>query len=80
MRYIDVFNGDADSLIARHQFRLSFPVPYGKLTLVIAIQFTHGGGRATAAGINNLAAPDIARLVSLLEQTYRTPPASVDEN
>lgn len=52
--------------------------PHGADT--IAIQFTHGGGRAAAAGINNLAAPDIARLVSLLEQTYRTPPASVDEN
>ena len=36
----------------------------------IAIQFTNGGGRAAAAGINNLAAQEIARLVSLLEQTY----------
>lgn len=38
----------------------------------IAIQFIGGGGRAAAAGINNLATQDIVRLVSLLEQTYGT--------
>lgn len=34
MRYIDVCNGDADGLIARHQFRLSFPVPADELALI----------------------------------------------
>ena len=34
MWYFDVFNGDADGLIARHQFRLSFPVPAGSVTLI----------------------------------------------
>ena len=34
MHYFDVCNGDADGLIARHQFRLSFPVAGTDLTLV----------------------------------------------
>jgi hypothetical protein len=34
MQFIDVCNGDADGLIARHQFRLSYPVPHGQLTLI----------------------------------------------
>ena len=34
MKFIDVCNGDADGLIARHQYRLSFPVPISALTLV----------------------------------------------
>ena len=34
MWYFDVCNGDADGLIARHQFRLSFPVPAGSVTLI----------------------------------------------
>ena len=34
MQFIDVCNGDADGLIARHQFRLSYPVPAGQLTLI----------------------------------------------
>lgn len=34
MRYFDVFNGDADGLIARHQFRLAFPVPAVDVTLI----------------------------------------------
>lgn len=34
MRYVDVCNGDADGLIARHQFRLSFPIPGGTLALI----------------------------------------------
>lgn len=36
----------------------------------VAIQFINGGGRAAAAGINNLATHEITRLVSLLEATY----------
>ena len=39
----------------------------------IAVQFTGGGGRAAAAGINRLAAQEITRLIALLEQTYSTP-------
>ena len=34
MHYFDVCNGDADGLIARHQFRLSFPVVGTDLTLL----------------------------------------------
>ena len=34
MRYYDVCNGDADGLIARHQYRLAFPVPAGDVTLI----------------------------------------------
>lgn len=34
MRFFDVCNGDADGLIARHQFRLSVPVASDDLTLV----------------------------------------------
>jgi hypothetical protein len=34
MQYFDVCNGDADGLIARHQFRLSFPVASDVLTLI----------------------------------------------
>ena len=34
MRYFDVCNGDADGLIARHQYRLAFPVPAMDVTLV----------------------------------------------
>lgn len=34
MQFIDVCNGDADGLIARHQFRLSFPAPPGQLKLI----------------------------------------------
>jgi len=34
MRYFDVCNGDADGLIARHQFRLAFPVPTVDVTLI----------------------------------------------
>ncbi len=34
MRYFDVCNGDADGLIARHQFRLSFPLPAENMTLI----------------------------------------------
>ena len=34
MRYFDVCNGDADGLIARHQFRLSVPVASDDLTLI----------------------------------------------
>ncbi len=34
MRYFDVCNGDADGLIARHQFRLAFPVPKVDVTLI----------------------------------------------
>ena len=34
MQYFDVCNGDADGLIARHQYRLTFPVPSDQLTLV----------------------------------------------
>ena len=33
-QFFDVCNGDADGLIARHQFRLSFPVPADDLSLV----------------------------------------------
>jgi hypothetical protein len=34
MQYFDVCNGDADGLIARHQFRLSFPAAPEHLTLI----------------------------------------------
>ncbi len=34
MHYFDVCNGDADGLIARHQYRLSFPVAGTDLTLL----------------------------------------------
>ena len=34
MRYFDVCNGDADGLIARHQYRLAFPVPAVDVTLI----------------------------------------------
>ncbi|MBL8510170.1 MAG: hypothetical protein JNM52_00870 [Betaproteobacteria bacterium] len=38
MRYTDVFNGDADGLIARHQVRLAFPVDPTLLTLVTGVK------------------------------------------
>ncbi|MEO8383692.1 MAG: hypothetical protein ABI583_00510 [Betaproteobacteria bacterium] len=34
MQYFDACNGDADGLIASHQFRLSFPVPAERVTLI----------------------------------------------
>ncbi|MEQ1517231.1 MAG: acetyltransferase, partial [Usitatibacteraceae bacterium] len=34
MQYFDVFNGDADGLIARHQYRLSFPLPPERVKLI----------------------------------------------
>ena len=39
----------------------------------IAVAFTGGGGRAAAAGINNLPRHETTRLIELLEATYRTP-------
>ncbi len=36
----------------------------------VAIQFANGGGRAAAAGINNMEHHDIARLILLLDETY----------
>lgn len=38
LRTIDVFNGDADGLIARHQFRLSFPAAPEAPTLVSGVK------------------------------------------
>ena len=38
LRTIDVFNGDADGLIARHQFRLSFPAAPQAPTLVSGVK------------------------------------------
>ncbi len=35
---IDAFNGDADGLLARHQFRLSHPVPPVQLTLISGVK------------------------------------------
>ncbi len=35
---IDVFNGDADGLLARHQFRLSQPVASEKVTLITGVK------------------------------------------
>jgi hypothetical protein len=34
MQYFDICNGDADGLIARHQFRLAFPAPAERMTLI----------------------------------------------
>lgn len=34
MHFIDIFNGDADGLIARHQYRLANPVPAAQLQLI----------------------------------------------
>ena len=48
------------------------PLNKPQLADAIAIQFNGGGGRAAAAGINNLPAEDIARLVAVLEATYRS--------
>ena len=36
----------------------------------VAIQFANGGGRAAAAGINNMEHHDIARLILLLDEAY----------
>ena len=38
MRYVDIFNGDADGLIARHQYRLAFPVSNGQLRLITGVK------------------------------------------
>lgn len=38
MQYFDVCNGDADGLIARHQYRLSFPVAPSQLTLITGVK------------------------------------------
>lgn len=38
MHCFDVCNGDADGLIARHQFRLSFPLPAERVTLVTGLK------------------------------------------
>lgn len=35
---IDVFNGDADGLLARHQFRLTYPVALEQVTLVSGVK------------------------------------------
>lgn len=38
MREFDVFNGDADGLIARHQYRLAFPAADGEPTLITGVK------------------------------------------
>ena len=38
MHSFDVCNGDADGLIARHQYRLSFPLPAERVTLVTGLK------------------------------------------
>lgn len=38
LRYVDIFNGDADGLIARHQYRLAFPVSTGQLRLITGVK------------------------------------------
>lgn len=37
-KFIDVFNGDADGLLARHQLRLSFPIAIDRLMLVSGVK------------------------------------------
>lgn len=37
-REFDVFNGDADGLIARHQYRLAFPAADGEPTLITGVK------------------------------------------
>jgi hypothetical protein len=38
MNAIDAFNGDADGLLARHQFRLTHPLPPESITLVTGVK------------------------------------------
>ncbi len=38
MHCIDIFNGDADGLIARHQYRLANPVPAAQLQLISGVK------------------------------------------
>ena len=38
LRYVDIFNGDADGLIARHQYRLAFPVSADQLRLITGVK------------------------------------------
>ncbi len=38
MHYVDIFNGDADGVIARHQFRLAHPVAEKELTLITGVK------------------------------------------
>jgi DHHA1 domain len=38
MRHVDIFNGDADGIIARHQFRLAHPVAKNELTLITGVK------------------------------------------
>ena len=38
MRWIDIFNGDADGLIAHHQYRLAFPVAAEHLSLITGVK------------------------------------------
>ena len=37
-RIFDVFNGDADGLLARHQFRLTYPVAPDQMTLISGVK------------------------------------------
>ena len=38
MHYIDIFNGDADGLIARHQYRLANPIPAAQLQFISGVK------------------------------------------
>jgi len=61
MRWIDIFNGDADGLIAHHQYRLAFPVAAEHLSLITGVKRDIAlVSRVDAGGVDEVTIFDIS--------------------